>query len=930
MAQLSETVQIVFGAIDDTGSGFSSIGGKLGAITEGASNITGPLSQVADYAVKAEMAVMALAVAYGTYASVKAAEFETAQIDLNKVLNEGDPAISTFTESVMALSEKYGLSSANVLQGIANFKEAGFTAKESADLQKSALDLMIAGDVDAARASEILVSSLKGFNAEATQAPRFIEALNNVSNDYATDVNQLAEGMSRVAPILKVMGFSFEEGTGLLTPMIEVFRDGSIAADALKTGLVKLVDDSKPVQDALKVLGVSQTDLNGQMRSGKDIFYDVANAFTNLDQNQKLVFASQLFGIEQAPKLITVFDNIAKVNEVTASAMAVTGSVAKEVELRLDSMAKQGDILKTSFDNLAIAIGTKINAQMGGLAEGSSDVLQAFRKIVDSGGLDVFFEALRPQIEAFSRTLQNIAINLPAAFAQVDFNGLISALKDLGFEFGGLFEGLDLNTVDGLARAIQFLVDSFETLTRVVAGVVEAWAPMVRQFVDWLDALNESGDATKKFEGWIAGLANIFETLKFILVGTIGAISTVGAGFTAIAGSNIISNLSAIGPALEGVTASALPLVTALTAIGIAVGGVYFGVTENSKAWQDYKARQDGVADSTAHLTDTQANIKTRLEEISKSTGVAITSMDELNRAIDDGRLVFDAASGAYRAAGSGVRDYDAEVAAASAGGFNFADAVEDVAKSLGLVNGSAQGAINSVDALGKTTQTATDLQRGYHLEIINGLATYTQFGDVLSGASDSTEKLKNSTLTANKAAAEGSKEWKTVQDVLLEAQKQTDDFSIKMGELSNKRYEIDVKANVDLKIAEIEADTQRIQAAFQASSEVIGTLTQATTDLWGVFAGKDIGRFAQMNIEDAALRMEDRLNEELRLKREMNEAIIAKMQAETYRLESGEALISIDARELAPELELVFDKILKYTQVKASQQGLSFLVGLS
>jgi TP901 family phage tail tape measure protein len=922
-------VEIIFGALDNTGSGLASVSGNLNSITDQASNITGPLSQVAEYAVKAELAVMALATAYGTYAVVKAAEFETAQIDLNKVLNEGDPAISTFTASVMELSEKYGVSSANVLQGIANFKEAGFTAKESAELQKTALDLVIAGDVDAARASEILVSALKGFNAEASQAPRFIEALNNVSNDYATDVNQLAEGMSRVAPILKIMGFSFEEGTGLLTPMIEVFRDGSIAADALKTGLVKLVDDSAPVTSALKALGVSQTDLNGHMRSGKDIFYDVANAFTTLDQNQKLVFASQLFGIEQAPKLITVFDNIAKVNEVTASAMAVTGSVAKEVDLRLESMAKQGDILKTSFDNLAIAIGTRINAQLGGLAAGSSDVFQAFRKIVDSGGLDQFFEALRPQIESFSKTLQNIAVNLPAAFTEVDFGGLIAALKELGFEFGGIFEGLDLNTVDGLASAIQFMVDSFESLTRVVAGVVEAWAPLAGALIDGIQSFNEMDDSAKKTFGNVSGLADIFETFKSTLTGGLDAIKTIGVALSVMAGSNVVSGIMALGPAFAGVGIAALPLVTTITAIAIGVGGLTFGITENIKAWDEYKSSQDASADATAQLIETQARNKTRLEEISASTGIAVGSTKELNAAIDEGRIIFNDATGAYQAAGTGVKDYDAEVSAASTGGFNFADAVNNVALSLGLVDGSAKEATSAVNDLGKSTQDAADLQRGYRIEIIDGIATYTQYGDALSAADNSTKSLKNSTLDANKAAVEGSKEWKTAQDVMLATQKQTDDFTISMGNLANKRYEIDVKANVDLKTADIVAQTARITAAFQSTTEVIATLTSGTTDLWALFSGK-AGFTGAEEIKAAAERMDMRLDEELAIKREMTDAIVQKMRAESFRLESGEPLISIDARELAPELELVFDKILKYTQIKATQQGLSLLVGLA
>jgi len=163
----------------------------------------------------------------------------------------------------------------------------------------------------------------------------------------------------------------------------------------------------------------------------------------------------------------------------------------------------------------------------------------------------------------------------------------------------------------------------------------------------------------------------------------------------------------------------------------------------------------------------------------------------------------------------------------------------------------------------------------------------------------------------------------------MIATMKQSDDFTIKMGELANKRYEIDVKANVDLKTAEIVAQTARISAAFQATTDVIATLTKGTTDLWSLFSGK-AGFVGGEEIKAAAERMDKRLDEELAIKREMTDAIIQKMQAESFRLESGEPLISIDARELAPELELVFDKILKYTQVRATQQGLSLLVGLT
>ncbi len=924
MADVSRTIEIVFGAVDNTGAALSRISNNLDSVANNASTITGPLAGVADFALKAETAVLALAVAYGAYASVKAAEFETAQIDLNKVLSAGEPGIESFTGQVIELSEQYGISSAAILQGIANFKQAGFTAVESAALQKNALDLVIAGDIDAARASDILVQSLKGFGAEASEAGRFIEALNNVSNDYATDVAQLAEGMSRVAPIAKIMGFSFEEAAGLLTPIIEVFGSGSEAADALKTGLLRLIDDSKPVREALASLGVSQTDLNGALRSGKDIFYDVANAFTTLDENQKLFFTQQLVGIDQAPRMVKVFDDLAKVNEITATAMEATGSVSKEVELRLASTAKSADIMRVSFDNLAISIGTRLNSQLGGLIGGSSDVLQAFRAIVESGGLDQFFEAIRPQFEAFSTTLTAIAKNLPAAFEQIDFTGLISALKDLGLEFGGIFDGLDLNTVDGLADAIQFLVDSFESLTRVTAGIVEAWAPVIQEFIAGIDTFNRLDDSTKKTFGTVSGLAQVFESLKGVLTGGFGALDTIGISLQAIAGAQVINTLAPLAGSLGAAAAAALPLATALTAITVAVGGVAFGVSANINAWRDYKATQDTVADSTAGLAEKQPEIAKQLDDISTSTGIAVTNMDELNRAVDDGRLVFNQATGAYEAAGTSVRDYDAEVEAASKGGSSFADAVNAVAASLGIAKDSAKATASSFNTLEEAQRFAAEEMAGSNNVTIsyrNGLYSVV---DGLVAASDSSQELGDATKKAAAAANEGSAEWKRVQEVLLATQKQADEFEIKMEEIGAKKFEVLVNASVDLKVAQIQADTDRITAMLESISSVVGALTTGSTDLWTTFA--TTGGFSD-ETKFAAERMERRLDAELELQQSLISKQVEYMDAKLRALNGGSALIQVNADNLAPELQMVMRSFLEAIQIEANAEGLELLI---
>ncbi len=186
-------------------------------------------------------------------------------IELEKVMGKQPAALAKAKKASFELSDQYGESSADILLSTAEFKQAGFEIEDALLLTKSAMDLVIAGGIDASQSSSLLVSILKGFKAPASEAANVIDILNEVSNNYATNVEELAIGMGKLSPIASTMGFSFAETAGVLTPIIEVFRSGGEAAIALKTGLLKLITDAAPVEDALKQLGVAQKDANNEM-----------------------------------------------------------------------------------------------------------------------------------------------------------------------------------------------------------------------------------------------------------------------------------------------------------------------------------------------------------------------------------------------------------------------------------------------------------------------------------------------------------------------------------------------------------------------------------------------------------------------------------------------------------------------------------------
>lgn len=925
MADIQRTVEIIFGAIDNTGEGLSSVSNSLNSFVEGTSTITGPLSDVAKFAGEAELAILALGAAMLSYSVDQAGKMQAATREIGTLFNGTAGQTDAFKNQIQDFAQGSTQSIDSINGAVYSAVSAGVDYRHSLELIAQTEQLSIVGRAGLDDTTRLIVSTMNAYGASTNQAADYSDILFTAIQRGQITLPELNSSLAQVTGTASAAGIPFDTLSAALAGLTVSGLPTSQAITGLKAAISNIINPTTEAQQAATSLGV-QFDLSAIKTLGFKGFLDQLNTATG----GNIETMGHFFGSTEALNAIMVLASDksgAFANALDAMA-GRTGNVANAFGLMSGNLDLSTQRMINNFQVASQHIGEPLLEQWTDVIGSLGDIFQGLSVSIDAGTFAPVFDAFNTFGVDITATLQQIAQNLPAALAQVDFSGVVNALQAMGIEIGNIFNGLDLTTADGLAGAIQFVVDSFESLTRVVTGVIDAWEPMIQAFVAGIGEFNNLDDASQRTFGNVSGVANVFETLKNTITGGFDALDTIGTALTVIAGGNVVSGIAALGPAMAGVEIAALPLATALTAVAIAVGGVAFGVTENIDAWTEYKARQDTVADSTAHLTETQAGITDRLAEISQHTGIVVNSMAELNQAVDEGRLVFSQATGAYEAAGAGVRDFDAEVAAAAQGGLNFADAVNAV--SLGLIGTKteADNVIGTFNTLAEAEQFFTDNLSGAGNATITYVNGLYQINAGTADATVSTKELAKATNDVEKANQAGTEEWKRIQDVMLDTQKQTDDFTIKLGELANKRYEIDVKANVELKTAEIEADTQRIIAAFQATSQTISDLTQASTDLWGLFAG-DVSLSKRFALEDAALRNEQRLDEALALQREQVEAIVDKMRAETARLESGEALISIDAGELAPELELVFDKILKYTQIKATQQGLSLLVGL-
>jgi len=883
MADLSKTVAIIFEGDDRVAKTLNELDTKFGALNTAVGSIAAPLASAADAVLKIDATLAALAIGGLAYAYKKSVEFETAMVGLKKVAGDSADTLDTARTTAFNLSAQYGESAAKVLNSTTDFVQAGYNVQESMALTKASMDLKIAGDIEAAQSSEMLISILKGFNAPATEATRVIDILNEVSNKYATDVEQLGLGMSKLAPIAKTMGFSFEETAGMLTPVIEVFRSGPEAADALKTGLLKLVDNTASVKDALASIGVSQTDANGALRSGKEILLDVSTAFQSLDQNQKLFVTQQLVGIEQSARMVQVFDNLGKVTEITGVAMNSAGSAAKEVAARMESSEVQIDRFKVGFENLGITIGDKFRESATKAITGGNEIMAAFSGLVSSGTFDPVFDALSGFSSRLYDYLKIIALNLPAAFEKVDFDGLLNAFGDLGDAFASWFEGIDLTTVDGLAEGLQTLVDIIAGLVELTAGMVEGFKPFVSAVSDFLVSLGKGDEESQKTLGTILALAKMVEIAGLGFVAAVTAVdqykvSIVGLFNVVGGGSQVLWNcMQLIADAIQGV------FVLAEGTILSFINKITFGLASLFPAFKDAQAIVEASGKKIS------ANIDTDAADARRGLDRMIDGFNQL--ASDSGKSSATVTSSLKSIPDKKTLDLDISSLTANAN--------------------KATSELFKIPDKKETTLTAK--------------ADTTQIESVKKLV---TETLPDGTVTIHEVFVDEPKlaaTKKTLDDALPKEKKI--DASIETARIKAEAdvitKAIEWKAKIDISQAEqatkqLESMLKSVDTGIDSTGDTLASLFKTMADSGG-----------NWQIYDAIEKEKEYREQEFELQKKLVEQQLKLQEAKTKALESGSQVIQIEAAGLQSHLEMILWEILSAIQVRANEEAAEFLLGV-
>lgn len=547
-------------------------------------------------------------------------------------------------------------------------------------------------------------------------------------------------------------------------------------------------------------------------------------------------------------------------------------------------------------------------------------------------GLVEYIESLAGEIQ---KAFEQIATNLPAALAKADLSGFTKGLDAVVGSVKGLFDGFDLGSADGLARAIETLGAAFLGLSKYAAGVIESFEPMFDLLVEvgkgaagvdssvFALAGNIGGVVTQAnlLAGGLTGLVPMFEGLLALLVvkqgvGLVGAMGALATGSGALA--------TALGSA---------GLVAAAGAAGYAVGTVL----------------NDGIDKVVSSVSGSETTLGAWIYDLVNSAddakGFAVTvdglriSIEDLNQGVESGKYVWDDVTGAWTSAvkqadvlAEGLDGVAGAVRKVSKDGITeYVDAMGNVVKYTEDSAGALQRWNDAVLAAGGVLDESTSGAQSFAEANRAVFDTTTAIVPIIDEATGKVVGYEQNLLATGKALDTVGKSTDGIKksaEELAKAEEAAARMRLELEKLaSNERIAL-IEANVQINVAQIEADAKKTIAAFESISNTIDSTGTTLGTLFGLMGNDNLSFRQIFALEAEADKESKRRDEALKLQKDLTDAQIRMMDAQVDALQNGDGLIKVDGAGLQPHLEAFMWEILKSIQVRVNADGLKMLLG--
>lgn len=296
--------------------------------------------------------------------------------DLDKYLTEQAMVTGKTRKETYALVGEYqklaketGATTKEIASVATEYMKQGKTIKESLTLTKAAVSAAKVARVSVGDSVNYLTTALNGFRLSADDAMKVSDKFAAVAASSATDYDELAIALSKVASQANLAGMSIDYTTALLTKGLETTREApETMGTALKTIIARMRElgdygetledgtDINNVETQLAYVGIALRDAKGELRSTEEVLDELGRKWETLDSNQQAAVAKALAGTRQQSRLIAMMEDYDRVIELQDIAQRSQGATLAQSETYLEGMEAAMNDIAVAWESIITSL----------------------------------------------------------------------------------------------------------------------------------------------------------------------------------------------------------------------------------------------------------------------------------------------------------------------------------------------------------------------------------------------------------------------------------------------------------------------------------------------------------------------------------------------------------------------------------------------
>ena len=277
-------------------------------------------------------------------ASVKtASDFDSEMSRVKVIAGATDDEFEKLRKQAIQLGADTVFSASESAAGMENFATAGYNAKEIMAGIPGVLNLAAVSGGDVANAAEVMATTMRSFNLDASASVHVADAFAKAAADTNAEVADMGEAMKYAAPIASSLGISLEETAAAIGIMSDQGIKGSQAGTSLRGALSRLAAPTKAMSAKMKELGVDFFDAKGNMVPLSEQVAQLQSKFKGMTQEQKENAIVTLYGKNALSGMQALIDRgSGALTKMTNSFKNADGAAQDMADNMLDNLA--GDV----------------------------------------------------------------------------------------------------------------------------------------------------------------------------------------------------------------------------------------------------------------------------------------------------------------------------------------------------------------------------------------------------------------------------------------------------------------------------------------------------------------------------------------------------------------------------------------------------------